>query len=291
MIIVKLSGGLANQMFQYALGRALSIKNNDELKLDVSGFAQTPAGDTKREYELKFFNIEEKFASEKEIRPLIIRNKFLVKVIRRLPFLSFINKRHVIEHGINFQPEILKLKGDLYLEGFWQRKNYISSIEKIIRQDFTLKPEFASRLKQDWLNKINNSNSISVHVRRGDYVTNKITNKLFGVCDLDYYYQGIKLIAAKLKNPAFFVFSDDLDWCQKNIKSSFPIHFVTGNKSYEDLILISNCKHNILANSSFSWWSAWLNSNPDKIVIAPKQWFKKKILSASDLIPESWLTI
>ena len=136
--------------------------------------------------------------------------------------------------------------------------------------------------------------SVCIHIRRGDYVEDIITNQFHGVCNLDYYYRSIEYIASKIKNPYFFVFSDDPLWVKQNLILKYPCDYIDqnfGKKDYEDMRVISKCKHNIIANSSFSWWGAWLNINPNKIVIAPKNWFKSKAINTKDLIPESWFKI
>jgi hypothetical protein len=135
-----------------------------------------------------------------------------------------------------------------------------------------------------------NVNSISLHIRRGDYVSNRAVAKKHGLCSLDYYYSAIELIRAKVPNPSLFVFSDDLDWARQNIKTSLPISFIANNKrdeSYKDMYFMTQCKHNITANSSFSWWGAWLNASPNKLVICPKRWFLDRS-NVSDLIPPNW---
>jgi len=141
--------------------------------------------------------------------------------------------------------------------------------------------------------KIKEKNSVSLHIRRGDYLTMQKAIDTIGVCPLDYYDKAIREITRKIKNPTFFIFSDDINWVKENLKTNSPTIFVSGGKlkDYEELILMSKCKHNIIANSSFSWWGAWLNNNPNKIVIAPKKWFKDTSKNTRDLIPESWLKL
>ncbi len=136
--------------------------------------------------------------------------------------------------------------------------------------------------------------SVSLHIRRGDYVSNKVTNQVHGVCDLNYYSHAISYIAERISNTHLFVFSDDPEWAKGNLKTEIPTFFVDNNradKDYEDLKLMRQCKHNIIANSSFSWWGAWLNQNAGKIVIAPKKWFNDKSINTKDLIPEKWIRL
>ena len=133
-----------------------------------------------------------------------------------------------------------------------------------------------------------------MHIRRGDYVSNPTTNKLHGTCSLEYYHNAVDIIAAKVSNPHFFIFSDDHEWARNNFKIDYPLTFVAHNnagKNYEDMRLMSLCKHHIIANSSFSWWGAWLGSNPKKIVCAPRGWFKDKSLNTNDIIPSDWSRI
>jgi hypothetical protein len=176
------------------------------------------------------------------------------------------------------------------LEGFWQNEKYFSDIDEIIRQDFTLKNELSiPALEID--KKIAETESVSIHFRYGDYLFNKKTGKLFGVPDFDYYQTAINKIKSKINNPVFFIFSDDIGLVKKKLQADPFLYFVSqpGLKDFEELILMSRCKHNIVANSSFSWWGGWLNNNPNKIVIAPKIWFRK--IKMKDIIPEGWIKI
>jgi len=281
MIIIKLQGGLGNQMFQYAIGRFLAEKNKTELKLDLSFYNEQQI-EPQRKYSLEYFNIIENITGGKDLKKIKKGIKKLVYLIYKV-FLAetFVYTK---ENFFHFDSNILKIKGDVYLDGYWQSEKYFQSIEEIIHKEFTLKNKLQ---KEDLINKINNSNSVSIHIRRDDY-TNK---KNYYVLTIEYYKEAIKIIKEKNQNIHLFVFSDDINWVKNNLKTEFPITFIDGNKDYEDLILMSMCKHNIIANSSFSWWGAWLNQNPHKIVIAPKKWFNKPEINTKDLIPESWLKI
>jgi len=200
----------------------------------------------------------------------------------------FSNKKHPLTGPINKILIKLRLKPD----GFWQNAKYFKNIEKEIREEFTLrKPldeKFANISRQ-----IENIPSVSIHIRRGDYVNDPKTKAVHNVCDLDYYNKAIDIIKTNVNNPTFFVFSDDIDWVSKNLEINSPTFWVSNLKSkdYEELILMSKCKHNIIANSSFSWWGAWLNQNPDKIVIAPKQWLINKTADELDILPPRWIKI
>lgn len=290
MIITKLIGGLGNQLFQYAVGRALAEKNKTTLKMDLSGYDHQ-VGVTPRQYELFLFNIQESFSTPAERDKLKGREaiglwgRVWKKISSRLK-----RQRFLLEKHYNFDPAILEAKDNVYLEGYWQTEKYFVEIADIIRAEFTLKAEY-NNLNQELLQKIAAYNSVSLHIRRGDYVSSQSTNEYHGVCSLDYYRQAVDLIAAKFPDPVIFVFSDDLEWCEANLKIDWPIVFVSGNKNYEDLIMMSRCKHNIIANSSFSWWGAWLNNNPEKMVVAPKRWFAETSVDTSDIVPSTWTKI
>lgn len=292
MIITKLQGGLGNQMFQYALGRHLSIKNKVALMLDASALETNDSNVTKREYGLSVFNIEASLATKNEVdwfkKYLFKKGKFWFWYNRIIA-----NRSHYTwEEHFNFEPWILGLKAPVYLDGFWNTEKYFKDIEDVIRKDFTLRKTLSEE-GADLLSLILKAESVSLHVRRGDYISDPKTNTWLGVCTLEYYNQAINRMAADVRAPHFFIFSDDPAWAKENITPPFPTTYTSGNPEHpeEDIVLMSNCKHNIIANSTFSWWGAWLNANPQKIVIAPKQWFKTKKMDTRDIIPESWIII
>lgn len=292
MIVVKLIGGLGNQMFQYATARKLSQKKYAKLKFDTNGLSLES---TPREYSLGVFNIQESFASLEEIESLKNwQDDYISLILKKIGFFPkiFTKKTFIVEKSFRFDPEILDLKDNVYLQGYWQTEKYFEDVENVIRREFTLKEEYSIENKEI-TKEIKNSNAVSVHVRRGDYAKDQKTNKFHGLCPIDYYNDAIKKIAKKIEKPIFYVFSDDIDWVKKNLKFNYPVRYVSNGilKDYEELMLMSYCKHNIIANSSFSWWGAWLNSNPEKIVIAPKKWFNDPNVDTSDLIPENWIRI
>lgn len=293
MIITKLTGGLGNQMFQYAIGRSLAEDKKTDFKLDISGY-KNQKGITPRQYALQVFNVRESFASQADINWLIkffTAHKMGKLFLKLYNFFPLKNKYYIKEPHYHFFKEIFDISGENYLDGYWQSEKYFKNIEKIIRQDFTLKSELNDRLDKDLVNLISKTNSVSVHIRRSDYITNKAANQTHGVCSVDYYERAIKKIGESVDDLHLFVFSDDIPWVKDNLKSNYPITYVSdGNyKDYEEMILMSYCKHNIIANSSFSWWGAWLNNNYGKIVIAPINWFVDKSYNAKDLILENWI--
>jgi hypothetical protein len=289
MIIVKLKGGLGNQMFQYARGRRLSLLHKVQLKLDTTWF-DNMGNDTAREYGLKNFKINEEFASFAEINALSGGGHFLNEFRRFLPLRM---RSYIQEKQLNFEAAALNLHDNVYLNGVWANEKYFLDIRQLITEEFQLKyPSDIENIKMvDYIHAVN---SVAVHVRRGDYVSNPVTNNYHGVCTTEFYNCAIAAIAAKINNPYFFLFSDDPQWVKENIIIPFPTIYVTHNssgKAYEDLNLMRNCKHNIIANSSFSWWGAWLNSNPEKIIYAPSRWSNNSVLNNNTFLPAAWNTI
>lgn len=291
MIIVYLKGGLGNQMFQYAMGRHLAEIHNTELKMDISAYDY----DGPLEYFLGPFNVQQNFASPEEIESLtmIKQNKFqkwchgLFHNHPKLP-RTFIRENHTA-----FKPRILKLPDNIYLEGYWPSEKYFIDIADIIRSDFTIKTPQTGKNKE-LAEMIDSKQSVSIHIRRGDYVFDKQTNQTHGTCGLDYYHSCIESLVRSIAEPHFFVFSDDPEWCRNNLQVPYPLIFVSHNDmahSYEDMRLMSQCKHNIIANSTFSWWAAWLNLNKNKLVFAPRKWFNQESRkkTSRDIIPEHWI--
>jgi hypothetical protein len=297
MIIVKLQGGLGNQMFQYALGRALSIQLNTSLKLDLSFLLdRTPTEyQVFRDYELDIFDIAAKFANLNE------KNRYICPYTS-YPKLAFWKLRRKVmdykyfqeEKWFTFDARLSKLKGNCYLDGFWQSPKYFEKFKDVILKDFSFNEKIPDQIKK-LSDEIISSNSVCLHVRRGDYVSLANANKHHGVTGIDYFNTAISKISETIKDLRIYVFSDDIPWCIENIKSDFLITFVEHeypNRQLKDYFrLMSLCKHFIISNSSYSWWTAWLNQNPSKIVIAPKQWLNDPNIDTSDLIPDSWIRI
>ena len=295
MIIIKLQGGLGNQMFQYAIARKLSLANKTELKLDLDFLLdRTPRPDfTYRDYNLNIFNLKIEFATQEETKPFV--NHLDSRMKRKIYTYLFLGKsnKYINEKQFTYDPDIFKLTGNIYLDGYWQTEKYFSDIKNILYNDFTIKIS-QDKKSQETNKMIKDTNSVSIHIRRGDYIENKQNYNFHGICDLDYYNNSINLLLKRIENPHFFVFSDDHQWTQENLKLNYPMTFVDHNddsKNYEDLRLMSQCKHNIIANSTFSWWGAWLNQNPDKIVIAPHKWFNNETRNTQDIIPENWIKL
>ena len=290
MVIVRLMGGLGNQMFQYAAGRAVAHRNQTQLKLDVSALER----DAARSYKLHHFNIEASIVAPDKVTRFT-KEDLWSRILRRVErHLLPPSRRAMFAQRVDhFDPDILRLRGNVYLKGYWQSEKYFKDIEHIIRQDFTFR-HAPDAENQRLARTIANTNSVSLHIRRGDYVSNPRFSRKFGVCSLEYYQSAAAKVAAKVREPHFFIFSDDIDWARDNLRLQHPLTFVAHNgvdKDYEDLRLVSLCSHHIIANSSFSWWGAWLCAYPEKIVIVPKRWFKEPGRDTRDLIPASWSRI
>jgi hypothetical protein len=287
MLVVLLKGGLGNQLFQYSIGRALSLEYNIELKLDLSFLIdRTNLDITYRNFELSNFNINASIATKKE---LIKYKKYTFK-----SFFKFYSILNFTENNFTYKINYIEKKTHIYLDGFWQSEKYFKKYRNSLLNELVpiRKP---NDLNKEYINLILNSNSISVHIRRGDYISNNNANTFHGLCSIDYYLNAISYIINHIKNPVFYFFSDDINWVKNNFdNSSFQKYFISHNfenTSFEDLRLMTYCKHNIIANSTFSWWGAWLNTNPNKIVIAPSKWFVDLTMISEDLIPESWIKI
>jgi len=285
MIVVKINGGLGNQMFQYAFGKCLAIKHNTVLMLDLSWFKNCK----ERKFELDNLNIQYEKCNSAE-------NKRL-KGFKRIFFRIFKNPEksclHVTEKYFHFDSAMLNLPDNVYIDGYWQSEKYFKEIENIIRQDFSFKLPAEGKNKE-LLEQILSTNSVSLHIRRGDYITDPSVNDVHGSCSLEYYDKAVKYIIEKIDDPHFFIFSDEPEWAKENLSIPYPMIIIDNNdknSGHEDIRLMSNCKHNIIANSSFSWWGTWLNNNPDKIVLAPEKWFLSQSYDTKDLIPEGWIKL
>ena len=282
-VTIRLFGGLGNQLFQYAAGRAVATRHKCRLILDTR---ETDAKGAHWKFALSHFNIEAMLGDTTDLPP--VRTKpvpyFIWRYFGRNP--KFVREAH-----LGFNENILSLGPDTYLHGYFQSEKYFIQIVDVLRRDLAFKTP-PSAENQRWLENINQSNSVSLHVRRGDYMAAK---GAYAVCDQDYYKRAVEHIAHHSQSdPEIFVFSDDPAWAKENIKLGCKTRFSTHNgaaKHYEDMRLISRCKHNITANSTFSWWGSWLNKNPDKIVVAPKAWLGKQKLQNPDITPENWVRI
>lgn len=292
MIISQIIGGLGNQMFQYAAGRALSLRLGQPLRLDIAGF---DGYGLHQGFELqRVFNCPAETATEANVRSILgwQFSPAIRRVLTRPGMVAFRREGFVVEPHFHYWPEINHVPRDCYLAGYWQSEQYFREAASVIHADFTFKSLPVNR-NAELAEQIGQVNAVSLHVRRGDYVNNPKTNVVHGVCSLDYYRDAVQHVSSRVENPYFFIFSDDMAWVKERLKMDLPCQYVDHNcgaDSYNDMRLMSLCRHHIIANSSFSWWGAWLNRNPDKIVVAPKKWFAND-KNISDLFPAGWVIL
>ncbi len=276
MVIVKIWGGLGNQMFQYAL--YLSYKSKGvSTRLDKTFYKKIKEHNG---YELeRIFNIHPEYSSGISKMFIKTRGKLLSKLVKS-PY-----KESDAMAGC-YISSVVSLKSG-YIKGFWQTEKYFTSIADTVREEFSF-PELTDEKNISILNEIQKSNSVSIHIRRGDFL---LQNRNWAI-NINFYKNAIQFIQQKIAHPVFFIFSDDMSWVKENLQlpNSFFIDWNKGENSYKDMQLMSACQHNIIANSSFSWWGAWLNNNKEKIVLVPEKWIPT-MEGTRDIIPGDWIKI
>lgn len=279
-------GGLGNQMFQYAAARCVALRNEAELSLDLSWFET--AHD--RQFALLPFRIQASTYVEKADgagRPAWLR-RMVRRMVRHRATMPIYREPH-----FHFSQDVLQLKSPIRMTGYFQSEKYFLDHANVIRREFSLaKPPAPATAAI--LDLIENSDAICLHVRRGDYVSDKRTSAYHGVCSLDYYAKGLGIVSEMLQKPRCFVFSDDPDWARKNLRTGFPTEIVDIHSTadaHEDLRLMMACKRFVIANSSLSWWAAWLGSAAEKRVVAPLEWFASSKNETRDLVPADWIRI
>ncbi len=276
MIIVKLKNGLGNQLFQYAFGRLFQITNHETVKYEFETYKK----DTAREYKLDKFNTEVVFATPEEIKKF--KGNSLIRRLRT---------KLMGNYYIGYSPTLLSSK-EKYFEGYFQSYKYLEPIRNELLREITLKNPIDQKFP-GIIEKMRGTNSVSVHIRRGDYVSDEKIRAAHYTFGLEYYEAAFNILKTKVGNPSLFVFSDDIEWVKENLKTDIPMQFVSepNMPDYENFMIATYCKHNIIANSSFSFWIAWLNQNPEKVVIAPKKWNNVFQKEYEDLLPKEWIQI
>ena len=277
MIIIQMAGGLANQMFQYALYKQLTGMRKTVKMDDEAGFRE----DAQRNPALAAFGIAYERASRQEIEEMTDSSMAFTARVRRKLFGR--QRRAYFEENKCFQPKIFDWD-DIYLEGYWQSEKYFRDVGNLLKKEFSLESVRRNRdngygLSEEaerYLNRIEQGESVSVHVRRGDYLLPQNQDLFGNICTDMYYENAVKKMMESRPDCTFYLFTNDNQWAAERLRErkDFPIVLVElpGNRDYETLMLMSRCRHNILANSSFSWWASYLNDNPDKQVIAPAEW-------------------
>lgn len=286
MIVSRLIGGLGNQMFQYATGRALALRRGVPFAIDSRAFS---------DYRTHAFGMQCFSTELNEAPSRLLPNPPTEGRLQRLLRRFMPTPLNVYtEKTFTFDAEVLSLPDGVYLDGYWQSEKYFADFAEVIRSEFAVR-HVPSATNQAWLARIAQTHSVSLHIRRGDYVSNASAAAVHGTCDLSYYERAVSYLReATGVDLALYVFSDDLDWVAANLRLPYEMHLIRGNEAsanYEDLRLMTACRHHIVANSSFSWWGAWLDGHPDSITIAPARWFVGETPDARDLVPERWVRL
>ena len=285
MIVVKLISGLGNQLFQYALGRRVALLKKVPLKMDLSFYSSQNL----RGYKLEHYTINAQVATSADIDFIFEPERSLLVRVRKKS-QKFLLGGHIYPILIKergwwlYDYRIFSISRHAYLDGYWQHYLYYEHLPLEIFKELTLVSHLREEVSQEAELIVNSPNTVSIHVRRGDYVTDPEARALFGILPLIYYQRAIEYVASHLGICTFFIFSDDIEWAQQHIQVfNHACHFMTRSYSVldcQELYLMSLCQHNIIANSSFSWWGAFLNKNSDKIVVAPKQWLADDVMNA-----------
>jgi len=299
MLIARITGGIGNQLFQYAFARSLSIRLNQKFKLDLSWYRNyhkfeeesNPNAATKRTYLLNKFNVKENL-----LNPLYfsishrLNNNSILNKFKKYPLLNNFTYSTITESELDIS-KIQTLK-NVYLSGFWQKNDLFEEYSDLIREEFVLNNKLSVE-NDNFLNKIVQSNSVAIHIRRGDLLSRPVAVADQPYSTNKYYFDSIDIIKEKLKNPELFVFSDDINWVNNNFKFDLPTIFIDNDgPDYEHFNLMCNCKHHVIANSTFSWWAAWLNNYQDKIIISPKWWYRDPVKNESIIrIPQDWIIL
>lgn len=289
MIHVELKGGLGNQLFQYATALSLSKYHGTKVFVDIKKLnAKDEVIGTYRKYKLK------NLVNKPIVKNISLFDSFKVFIsIKIEEKFHLMNKQIFKEKSFFYDENIWKTKGNIKLYGNFQSYKYFENSKTLLFDELAMDVTSFSKSFFEKFNDISYDNSIAIHIRRGDYFTNKIAFEVLGVLDVSYYKKAIQLIQEKIVGAKFFIFSDDINWARENIKvNNSEIIFICNNEEENDIAdfyLMQHCKHNIIANSTFSWWAAYLNPNPNKIVIAPQKWFNDTSFNTKDLFPPNWI--
>ena len=291
MICIRLEGGLGNQLYQYAIGRALSLQLGTELLLDTSKLLRNSSKVTQRHFELHHFRHKARIATKHE-------SNLFPWLHRIAPISHWISPWHTfIEKDECYDPDFRRLTDNTFLIGYWQSYKYFSNIASDLMHDFC-PAEPLSYASSMLLEQIESCSAVALHIRRGDYVSRAVATEHHGVLSLSYYSNALRLVNERVISPRYFVFSDDPVWCRRNLplqqKNSVFVDHNVGADAWQDLLLLSRCQYHVIANSSFSWWGAWLGDQhwpgPQRLVVAPDRWFSSKNMDKPwDRFPAHWI--
>lgn len=289
LITVTLRGGLGNQMFQYAIGLALASAGGRRLAIDTSMVDADP----KREFALG--------SCRPQPKQLSLLNRLSYGTLRRTPLWPLAVRsqwplypggpRVILERGHFYDPSLLSERGSLILDGYWQTEQYFHSHRQFVEKTFDWSETVTDQSDRELAHKVSAIQSVAVHVRRGDYAHDPHTIAFHGTCEPDYYARAARIILDHTSEAQFFVFSDDPDWAESNLRLPGPMNVVrhSGTVSpHVDMWLMSRCRHAIIANSSYSWWAAWLGERPGKCVVAPRWWYRDHVMRDVSPAPERW---
>lgn len=276
-------------MFEYAAGFSLAREKNTEFKIDLGHFANQEKfkAETPREFQLNFFNIPYQLATAEEITE--VKRRYSRGFLPILKLDSYLTMLNIVRY-----PLLTSISSSVYMDAYFQNEKYFIKYEKDIREMFTLKKEYITKAFRSVNDEIdsNYDSSLSVHIRRGDYVTNSKANKWHGLLSKDYYYNALDYIKENtgVKELHIFVFSDDSLWVKKNLSIGGDVTYISDDfNPAQSIVLMSKCRNNIIANSSFSWWGAWLNPNQEKIVVAPARWLAGSKRHSRNIVPDGWI--
>jgi hypothetical protein len=288
MIIARLSGGLGNQFFQYAAAKSLAIHTNSKVGLDISFFEESP----NRIFELDKFKIDAKVLDSNEIKSVFgIKQNFFKSLFEtKINLLNLLQKHTYFEKHFHYDDNFFQIESPIIIDGYWQSELFFQRFISDILPDLTF--IFEPVIQEDVSQILNSFETVSLHIRRGDYAWNPEINKIHGICADDYYFNAITLLKKDKPELRTLVFSDDMlegNRIASLIENAFVID--SNEDTYYDFFVMQKCNHNIIANSSFSWWAAYLNKNKSKKVVAPSHWFADNSKNIKDLFPLSWIQI
>jgi hypothetical protein len=283
LITTRIIGGLGNQMFQYAAGKALAARHRTSLELDLCDFERYPL----RRFGLAAFSVDASVLMTRRCNKLRLWKR---RVLGRLP--AGLVRTYYKERSFSYDPAWEHLGSEIYLDGYFQSERFFSGVAPTLREEFVPRSE-GRNLEAVSPDHLQARESVAVHVRRGDYVSDAKTVLTHGVCSSGYYRRALTFMQDCLRAPRFYLFSDDMAWCRENLALPKDVVCVDWNDGCPewDLYLMSKCRHHVIANSSFSWWGAWLATHPDQLVVCPRPWFDDGRLDARDLVPDRWTPI
>jgi len=287
-VVIRLAGGLGNQLFQYACGLALAEARRARLLLDLSLYRQ----DKLRTYSLQPFAVDPGFVPRPWAALMgALDRRFVGRAVKT--FMPIVGWHYVFDRCQGYDPRDFPSGGNLVLQGYWQSENYFAAAADRVRAVFRFRDP-PDESNAACLNRIAGGPAVAVHVRRGDYASVPEVTAIYGLCGPDYYRAAADHLQRVAPEARYFVFSDDPDWAEQNLQWPGPSEVVrhnVGKRDADDLRLMAACDHFVIANSSFSWWGAWLAGKPGKVVIAPKRWFAGAGHAEADRVPPEWVRL